>query len=70
MPTEYVPSGPDIERNGRRITPMAPIYFCEECGFKGAPFGIQSGDEVRSYCGWSGNRPVCAGRGKETSGPE
>lgn len=64
MPTEYVVTGPDIERNGRKVTPMAPIYHCEGCGFKGAPFGIKRGDEVLSYCGWEAGRPVCVGKGR------
>ena len=63
MPVEYVPSGPDIMREGRPVTPMAPIYRCEVCGFVGAPFGVKHGDEVLSYCGWVDSQPVCVGKG-------
>jgi hypothetical protein len=64
MPTEYVPSGPDIDRNNQRVTPMAPIYSCEGCGHKGAPFGVKRGDEMLSYCGWVDGGPVCVGKGR------
>jgi hypothetical protein len=42
---------------------MAPIYFCEVCGFEGAAFGQKHGDQVLSYCGWVDGRPVCVGKG-------
>lgn len=44
MPTEYVISGPDMESHGKKVTPKAPIYTCEVCGFKGASFGLKRGD--------------------------
>ncbi len=65
MPTEYVPSGPPIVRNNQPVTPMAPIYTCEDCGFKGAPFGVKRGDQVLSYCGWQNGEPVCVGSGRQ-----
>jgi hypothetical protein len=64
MPTEYVPSGPDIDRNNQKVTPMAALYRCEGCGFVGAPFGVRHGDEVLSYCGWVNNQPVCVGKNR------
>ena len=64
MPVEYVPSGPDMDRNGKKVTPMAPIYSCEGCGYRGAPFGVKRGDEVLSYCGWRDGAAVCVGKGR------
>jgi len=64
MPTEFVPSGPPIARNNQPVIPMAPIYTCEGCGYKGAPFGIKRGDQVLSYCGWQGGEPTCVGKGR------
>lgn len=51
-------------RNNQEVTPMAPIYTCEGCGYKGAPFGMKRGDQVLSYCGWRNGEPVCVGLGK------
>ncbi|WP_147276132.1 hypothetical protein [Pelagibacterium lacus] len=64
MPTEYRPSGPTFTRNNETVTPMAPVYFCEECGHEGAGFGQKHGDHVLSYCGWRDGRPVCVGKGE------
>lgn len=64
MPTEYVPSGPPLLRDGKPVEPMAPLYTCESCGYKGAPFGVKRGDLVLSYCGWDGHEPVCVGKGR------
>lgn len=64
MPTDYVISGPDLTRDGKTVTPMAPIYTCEGCGYKGAAFGVKHGDEVLSYCGWEAGHPVCVGKGR------
>jgi hypothetical protein len=64
MPVEYVPSGPDMDRDGKKVTPMAPIYSCEGCGYRGAPFGVKRGDEVLSYCGWNGHTAGCVGKGR------
>jgi hypothetical protein len=69
MPTEYVISGPDMTHGNAKVTPKAPIYYCEVCNFKGAPFGVKRGDEVLSYCGWRDNEPVCVGRGHEPLPP-
>lgn len=63
MPTEFRPCGPPFTRNNETVTPMAPIYFCEVCGFEGAAFGQRHGDQVLSYCGWVAGRPVCIGKG-------
>lgn|GEM_PF-6185722 len=64
MTTELVPSGPDITRDGKSVTPLASLYRCEGCGYVGAPFGYKRGDEVVSYCGWDGHKPICVGKGK------
>ena len=67
MPTEYVPTGHEFQRNDVKVTAMAPIYYCEGCGFKGAPFGIKDGETAQSYCGWESGRPVCVGKGRTSS---
>ncbi len=64
MPTEYQPTGHETTVNGKVQPSMAPIYLCEGCGYRGAPFGQKRGDEVLSYCGWDGRRPVCVGKGR------
>jgi len=64
MPTEFKQSGPPIQRGNESVTPMAPIYSCEGCGFKGAAFGQKHGDGVLSYCGWRNGGPVCVGKGR------
>lgn len=63
MPTEYQPTGADIDQGGKKVPAMAPIYICEGCGFRGAPFGARRGDAVLSFCGWDG-QPVCVGKGR------
>ena len=68
MPTEYRVSGPPLIRDNRPIEPMAPIYFCEGCGFEGAPFGIHQGDRVLSYCGYRDGQPTCVGKGRKAPG--
>ena len=52
MPVEYVQSGPEFERDGAKVQPMAPIYTCEECGYRGASFIVKQGETVLAYCGW------------------
>ncbi|NGP19267.1 hypothetical protein [Devosia aurantiaca] len=64
MPTEYQPTGAEIVVNGKRVPATAPIYLCEGCGYRGAPFQQKRGDELLSYCGWNDGRPVCIGKGR------
>lgn len=65
MPTEYKNSGPEMMQGNNMVQPQAPIYFCEGCGYQGAPFGQKRGDQVLSYCGWRDGHPVCVGKGKK-----
>jgi len=51
MPTILVRSGPDFERNGVNVTPMAQVHYCEGCGVEGAPFIFDTGKTIESWCG-------------------
>lgn len=63
MPTELVVSGPVMDRDGQKVEPMAPIHICEECGYRGAPFGVVKNGVTLSYCGWVGE-VVCVRKGR------
>lgn len=69
MPTELRPSGPEIERDGKRIVPMASIHICDVCGYEGAAFGVKNGDRVISYCGWVDGQPVSSPARFDTHSP-
>lgn len=65
MPIEYVSSGPKFTRDNRTIEPMATIYICDGCGYRGAAFVVGYGEHKHCWCGWKDGKAVCVGKARD-----